>query len=123
MSSIADMPTSPESNACDEWEVQPADLPALRAQFADLLLMDCRTRVEFEEDRLDGCELVPMQEVSVRLGELDHWRERVVVVYCRSGRRSGIVARYLSQRGFACVRSLAGGIIKVRECERNGIKC
>ena len=117
------MLTPPESDDCNEWEVQPADLPALRAQFADLLLLDSRTNVEFEEDRLDGCELVPMQEISVRLGELDHWRERVVIVYCRSGRRSGIVARYLSQRGFTCVRSLAGGIIKVRECEQNGIAC
>jgi rhodanese-related sulfurtransferase len=117
------MQTPPENSPSSAWEVEPADLPALREQYPDLLLLDCRTPGECREDRLDGAEFVPMQEVSVRLGELDHWRERVVVVYCRSGRRSMIVARYLSQRGFTCVRSLAGGILRVRDCEQNGTAC
>jgi rhodanese-related sulfurtransferase len=92
------------------WEVRPSDLPLLKRRFEDLLLLDCRTVPEFDERHLPGAELVPMQEISVRLDELDRWKSRMVVVYCRTGRRSRIVTRYLSHRGFACVRSLAGGI-------------
>ncbi len=44
-----------------------------------------------------------------RLAELDPARE--LVVLCRSGGRSGQVARYLQQQGFSSVWNLAGGIL------------
>lgn len=100
----------PEVSAGDVWEVSALQLPVLRSRFEDLLLLDCRTHSEFSEGHLDGAELMPLQEISVRLDELDRWRSRVIVVYCRTGRRSRIVTRYLTHRGFTCVRSLSGGI-------------
>jgi len=94
--------------------VQASDLPLLKRRFEDLLLLDCRTHPEYDDDHLAGAELIPMQEISIRLAELDQWESRVIVVYCRTGRRSRIVTRYLTHRGFTCVRSLAGGIEGVR---------
>lgn len=88
----------------------PADVAGLRAQFEDLLILDCRTELEYRERHVHDAMLIPLQEMSIRASELDHWRRRLVLIYCRTGRRSRIVARYLSERGFACVRSVAGGI-------------
>jgi rhodanese-related sulfurtransferase len=50
--------------------------------------------------------MIPMREVASRLGEMDPDRE--IVVYCRSGARSGDVVRYLREQGFARARNSAG---------------
>ena len=103
-------PTPTEAEPCDCWEILPQDVPGLRRQFEDMLLLDCRTEAEYRVDHLHGAVLLPVQELSLRESELEPWKHRVVAVYCRSGRRSHIVARYLAERGFECVRSVAGGL-------------
>jgi rhodanese-related sulfurtransferase len=108
---------------CDVWEIRPADVPTLCEQFDSLLLLDCRTEAEHREDHIEGAMLLPIQEISLRAGELDPWRDRVVVVYCRSGRRSLIVAHFLAELGFQCVRSVAGGIQAWREAEVTNTPC
>jgi rhodanese-related sulfurtransferase len=51
---------------------------------------------------------IPMREVPARLGELD--TTRLIVCLCHHGVRSLQVVAFLSQRGFANVYNLAGGI-------------
>jgi rhodanese-related sulfurtransferase len=113
-----DTPT--DAGPCDCWEVLPRDVPVLQDRFEDLLLLDCRTQAEYHDDHLRGAVLLPLQEISLRVGELDRWRERVVLAYCRTGNRSHIVAQYLAERGFRCVRSVAGGI---EACRRGNHPC
>lgn len=96
--------------AADEWEIHPEDVPAMLEHNPACVLLDCRTPQEFEADRLEGARLLPMQELSVRVDELDDLRDQPIIIYCRTGRRSRIVARYLVHRGFTHIRSMAGGI-------------
>ena len=98
------------SSASDPWDLQPADLDQLRRQQTELLLIDCRTRVEFEHGHLQGAQCFPLQETSIRISELDLKKDQRIVVYCNSGRRSLIFVKYLSMRGFSDARSLAGGL-------------
>lgn len=107
-------PNQADSQPCDCWEILPRDLPVLRDRFMDLLILDCSTQAEYRTDHLHGAVLLPLQEVSLRVGELDRWQQRVIVAYCRTGNRSHIMARYLAERGFRCVRSVAGGLEAVR---------
>ncbi len=116
-------PPQTDSQPCDCWEILPRDVPVLRDRFKDLLLLDCQTQAEYHEDHLCGAFLLPLQEISLRVGELDRWRRGVVVAYCRTGRRSHIVARYLVERGFHCVRSVAGGIEACRADEAGEAVC
>ncbi|MEE2908258.1 MAG: rhodanese-like domain-containing protein, partial [Planctomycetota bacterium] len=53
---------------------------------------------------------LPLQQFSTRGQELAVHRERPIVIYCRTGRRSAIVAKYLHLSGFLHVRSMAGGM-------------
>ena len=76
----------------------------------DLLLLDCREPDEFEIVRLEGATLLPMSELAARAAELDAHRDRELVVLCHHGGRSLRVVHWLRGRGFARVRSLAGGI-------------
>ena len=74
------------------------------------ILLDCRTPEEHATARIAGSVLVPMQEIATRLGELEAWRERTIVVHCHHGVRSLRVTQWLRERGFDRATSLRGGI-------------
>lgn len=76
----------------------------------ELLLLDVRELDEFERARVEGARLVPLGELSDRLGELGDWRDRPVVTLCHHGRRSELAARVLVDAGFRRVENLDGGI-------------
>ncbi|MBC7172924.1 MAG: rhodanese-like domain-containing protein [Polyangiaceae bacterium] len=69
------------------------------------LLLDVRTREEFAAGHLPGAINVPVQELSARIGEVGP-KDRPIVVYCRSGARSGSAARMLGGAGFSVIHDL-----------------
>jgi sulfur-carrier protein adenylyltransferase/sulfurtransferase len=74
-------------------------------------LVDVREPFEWRIANLGefGARMIPMGEMADRVGELDPARE--IIVYCRSGARSGDVVHYLRERGYARARNLRGGIL------------
>ena len=85
-------------------EAPPRDPHALVAEGATLL--DVRTQAEYDARHLEGAVLVPVDQVSGRMGEIP--RDRPVVVYCRSGARAERAATVLREAGFDVV--VLGGI-------------
>lgn len=81
------------------------DVPALQAN-GGVTLLDVRKPEEYEAGHIDGTVLIPLDELRQRMGELD--KSRPVYINCRSGQRSYIACRMLSQNGFECY-NLAGG--------------
>jgi sulfur-carrier protein adenylyltransferase/sulfurtransferase len=77
----------------------------------EITLVDVREPYEWDIGNLGdrGARLIPLGELPERLDELD--READIVVYCRSGARSGRAADLLRQGGFERVRNLEGGIL------------
>jgi rhodanese-related sulfurtransferase len=96
----------------DAIEIEPAAVQAhgTAGATAGWLLLDCRTPEEHATARIAGAVLIPMQEISARLGEIEAWRAKPIVVHCHHGVRSLRVAQWLRERGFAGARSLRGGI-------------
>ena len=74
----------------------------------NFILLDVREAEEREISRLANDVHIPMGELGARLGELDPGAD--IVVYCRTGNRSGRVAVWMEQMGFRNVSNLAGGI-------------
>lgn len=74
---------------------------------AGALLVDVRTPQEFAAGAIEGAINVPVDQIGSRLAELEP-RDRPVVVYCRSGRRSAAAADTLFDAGFAQVYDLGG---------------
>ncbi len=68
-------------------------------------LIDVRTREEFADGHLPGAVNIPVQELDRRMSELEP-RDKPVVLYCRSGNRSGHAARALRSAGWAHVHDL-----------------
>lgn len=74
---------------------------------AGAALVDVRTPGEFADGHADGALNIPLDALGGRLDELDALlggdRTKPLVVYCRTGRRSGIAQRMLTERGYGDV--------------------
>lgn len=68
-------------------------------------LVDVRTPGEFATGHIPGAVNIPVQQLDERLAELEP-KDKPVVLYCRSGRRSATAARTLKSAGFAVVHDL-----------------
>lgn len=109
---------APASGEASGAPVEPAGLEEALAGPQGPLLLDVRTPAEYEEGFVPGATLVPVQELPERLGELEAWRDRGVVVYCESGRRAEQAAALLREAGFRDVRLLEGSMRRWRAEER-----
>ncbi len=76
----------------------------------DFLLLDCRETDEHPLAAIAGATLLPMSQITERLGELEPHRQRRVVVHCHHGGRSLRVVQWLRQQGFDQTQSMSGGI-------------
>jgi adenylyltransferase/sulfurtransferase len=74
----------------------------------DFQLIDVREIHENEAANLGGI-LIPMGEVLSRIEEVN--RQGDVVIYCRSGGRSGNIVQHLENLGFTNVINLKGGCL------------
>jgi phage shock protein E len=68
-------------------------------------LVDVRTPGEFAAGHIPGAVNIPVQQLDARMSELQP-KDVAVIVYCRSGHRSGNAARMLKSAGFKAVRDL-----------------
>jgi adenylyltransferase/sulfurtransferase len=91
-------------------ELPPVEVAARRARGEAFLLLDVREPHEIEIAALPGSARIPLGQLEGRAAELADWKERPVVVHCKSGVRSAKAARLLAGLGFRDVTSMAGGI-------------
>jgi rhodanese-related sulfurtransferase len=91
--------------------VAPRELQALRQQAPRPLVLDVRSAIEFEGERIEGAHLVPLDELESRLNEVPDQAE--VAVVCRTGVRATIAAELLAREGRR-PRVLEGGMIAWR---------
>mgnify|MGYP003689221145 CR=1 FL=1 len=90
-------------------EISVEELKAKMDNKDDFQLVDVREQNEFEICSLGGVE-VPMSEIMNRYKEIS--KDKMVVVHCRSGARSGNVINALEQNyGYDNLYNLVGGIL------------
>jgi rhodanese-related sulfurtransferase len=88
--------------------VNPAEVPDLIQKGA--LLIDVREEVEWDEARIGGAVHRPMTDFATWWAEVPD--DRTVVVYCRTGSRSGrVVEALVEQAGMDNLVNLEGGIV------------
>jgi len=93
--------------------ITPADVSSLIGKDSTVVVLDVRTPEEYngETGHLPGALLIPVQELEDRVGELTKYRDRTIVVYCRTGHRSTNATEILKKRGFN-VMNMEGGITR-----------
>jgi sulfur-carrier protein adenylyltransferase/sulfurtransferase len=94
-------------------EITPKELKARMDQGNAPFLLDIREPHEIEICTIkhEHSGHIPMQQVPSRVQELDAYRDKDLVVYCRSGGRSANVANFLRAQGFKSVINLTGGVL------------
>ena len=76
-------------------------------------LIDVRSSVEFNQGALSGAVSMPIELFQIHKDSIDSTKP--ILLYCRSGARSGMVKRYLEQEGFNQVHNI-GGIQQFSGC-------
>lgn len=72
------------------------------------ILLDVRTDEEYKENRIDGAILIPDYEISERAETELPDKNAVILIYCRSGRRSASAANVLVNMGYTGVYDFGG---------------
>ena len=76
----------------------------------DYIIIDARTEEEFAEGHIENAILIPEYEIKDRAEKELPDKEQLILVYCRSGRRSKIASEELVNLGYTNVKEF-GGII------------
>jgi rhodanese-related sulfurtransferase len=75
-----------------------------------LNLLDVREPHERAEFNIGGIH-IPLGQVMMQADELENLKNQEVIVYCRSGNRSGQAAMILETMGFTNAKNLSGGML------------
>jgi adenylyltransferase/sulfurtransferase len=102
----------PEVNTLsNQYEITPAELAELLQTDARPYLLDVRNPYEVVIASIPGTDkVIPVDQLPERLSELDTSLD--MVVYCRSGARSGRAVELLKSAGFRKVKNMVGGILR-----------
>lgn len=74
------------------------------------LVLDVREGTEFAAGHLPRARHIPLGELARRVDEIAKFKDKPVIVTCRSGARSGSACRTLKNAGFTKVYNLKGGV-------------
>jgi rhodanese-related sulfurtransferase len=81
----------------------------------NIRLLDVREPNENADFNIGGT-LLPLGEIrNMQTEPIDDWKKDEVIVYCRSGNRSGIATQIMEQLGFENVKNLTGGMLAWQE--------
>lgn len=80
----------------------------------DTLLIDIRTKEEFEEKHIKNAINIPLHDLMYNIDDIEEFKEKNVVVYCRSGHRSIIACNLLGLSGFDNLYNLKSGILSYK---------
>jgi molybdopterin/thiamine biosynthesis adenylyltransferase/rhodanese-related sulfurtransferase len=107
------MPTESKQAAVIE-EIAPFEA-AEEIDGGDVVLVDTREPHEYDEAHLDGARLVPPGILEDEIGSVVPDRDRRVLLYCRTGNRSGKAAEQMAALGYGNVANVEGGILAWQE--------
>jgi rhodanese-related sulfurtransferase len=76
----------------------------------EVILVDVRTQEEYDEKHIEGAVLIPNETITDIQPEQLPDKEAVLLVYCKSGKRSSDASGKLAKMGFSNVYNITGGI-------------
>ena len=91
-------------------QISGAEAKALMDSESGYIIIDARTQEEYDQGHIPGAILIPEYEIADRAEKELLDKDQLILVYCRSGRRSKIAAEELVKLGYTNVKEF-GGII------------
>ena len=91
-------------------QIRGAEAKALMDSESGYIILDAREQDEYDEGHIPGSILIPYGEIADRAEKELPDKDQLILVYCRSGRRSKIAAEELVKLGYTNIKEF-GGII------------
>ena len=91
-------------------QISGAEAKALMDSESGYIIIDARTQEEYDQGHIPGAILIPEYEIADRAEKELLDKNQLILVYCRSGRRSKIAAGELVKLGYTNIKEF-GGII------------
>ena len=91
-------------------KITPEEAKKIMDSGEEYIILDTREQNEFDEGHIKGAILIPYTEIENKAIELLPDKDALILVYCRSGRRSKIASESLARLGYTNVKEF-GGII------------
>ena len=91
-------------------QISGAEAKVLMDSESGYIIIDARTQEEYDQGHIPGAVLIPEYEIADRAENELPDKNQLILVYCRSGRRSKIAAEELVKLGYTNVKEF-GGII------------
>ena len=107
-----DVPDEPkeETKKNEYKQISQAEAKSLMDSETNYIILDTREQYEFDEGHIAGAILIPYTEIEAKAASALPDKNQLILVYCRSGRRSKIAAQSLADLGYTNVKEF-GGII------------
>ena len=90
---------------------------AITPQFAttlvnqtDAVIVDVRAAAEFREGHIPGSVNIPHSQVTDRMGELEKYKDKPLILTCKMGNQAAHLGRQLRGKGFAEIYRIQGGV-------------
>ena len=91
-------------------QITPEDVKKIMNSGEEHIILDVREQDEYDAEHIKGAILLPYTEIENKAAEMLPDKDKLILVYCRSGRRSKIAAESLSKLGYINIKEF-GGII------------
>ena len=72
------------------------------------IILDARTQEEYDQGHIPGAIVISHEEIAEKAEEVLTDKEQLILVYCRSGRRSKIAAEALVELGYTNIKEFGG---------------
>lgn len=92
-------------------DIEVTELKAKLDAGEEFLFLDVREPFEYAEFNL-GAKLIPLGNLPGALNELEAYRDKEIIIHCRSGARSGTAKNMLAELGYKNVRNVLGGVLE-----------
>jgi rhodanese-related sulfurtransferase len=74
------------------------------------VILDIRDTKEYGAGHIAGAVNMPFTTIDSRMGELETYKEKPIVLVCKMGQHAGAGGRKLKAQGYENVRRLSGGM-------------
>ena len=72
------------------------------------IILDVREQDEYDAGHISGAILIPYTQIEAKANEMLLDKDQLILVYCRSGRRSKIAAEALAELGYTNIKEFGG---------------
>lgn len=87
-----------------------AELLELKKNNKNIILLDVRSKQEFQEEHLNGAVNIPSFEIDAKIENMLKDKKSIIIVYCKTGGRSSKALKKLQKLGYENVYNLKNGL-------------